>query len=245
MDPTVAQKSRGVSKGSSRASGLTGCLRRLVWRRLNLHGKRNLLKEVGPEQSTTRGSTARPLTALGRGVRARGLLPSPPLAVRRLGGAPRSSQFLPARPLAGGRVGCGPPCPAVDIDPEDGPRWWVEAILRVLGPKAEQGASELRPGLERACPAVEPDPPEPRPVVLVVVYKDGHPRIGGGILQAAQAGGPLRLPVDGGVQHVRVEHKTEWNQVGSAVAADGCQPSHRSRGNARAHFFPGHDQILR
>ena len=117
--------------------------------------------------------------------------------------------------------------------------------MSVLGPKAEQSASELCSRLERACPAIEPDPPEPRPVVLVVVYQHGYPRIGGGILQAAQAGGTLRLPVDGRVQHVRVEHKTERNQVGGAVAANGGQPRHSSGCNAGAHFLPGHDQILR
>src|SRR5262249_26603560 len=134
---------------------------------------------------------------------------------------------------------------AVEVDLEN--RAWgrLPAVLSVLCLEAREGALELRSSLERSRSAVQPDPPEPRPVVLVVIHQDRHPWIGGRVLQAAPPGAPFGLAVDGRVQYVGVEHETEWNHVWGSVATDGGQPCHRSRRDPRAHFLRSHDQIVR
>jgi hypothetical protein len=60
-------------------------------------------------------------------------------------------------------------------------------------------------------------PPEPSPVVLVVVDHEGAPRIGTHVRQALQAARALRLRVDGRVDGVVDEGEHDRDDVRSAV----------------------------
>src|SRR5215472_3245082 len=83
-------------------------------------------------------------------VLALGLLPSPPLAVRRRGGAPRllTLHFI-----------CRPARPAFNVDPEHRSRRRLQPVLSVFGLELGGGASGLSARLQRSSSAIEPDPP--------------------------------------------------------------------------------------
>ena len=86
-------------------------------------------------------------------------------------------------------------------------------------------------------------PPERGPILLVVVVgKDAHARVGGDVLEPPQPGGPLGLVIDRRVQSVAVERERDRHHMGAPIGAHGRQARNRGgrkqrpgRGRVHAH----------
>ena len=112
-----------------------------------------------------------------------------------------------------------------------GPGRRVLAVLRVLrGEQLEAwGSSTIR------ARAAQPHPPEPRPVLVVVVDQHLDARIGLDVAQPLQAPGPLRLLVDRRVQRVALDHEADRDDVrppGRRRRSRGARPA-RPQATAR------------
>ena len=100
--------------------------------------------------------------------------------------------------------------------------------------------SRLLAAVEHACVAAEPHPPEPGPVVVVVVDEDRHLRPAAGVLDPAQRPRPLRLRVNGRVERVADEREHNWDKVWAPVGVDGRKP-----GDARVRDpLPQYDRVV-
>lgn len=73
--------------------------------------------------------------------------------------------------------------------------------------------------------AAQSNPPEPTPVVLVVVDEDCHVRARTGVLDPPELRRPFRLAVDGGVDRVAVECEDDRDEVRPPVRVGCRQPS--------------------
>src|SRR5207245_227128 len=62
-----------------------------------------------------------------------------------------------------------PARPMAQIDRDDGPRWKLPAILRILRGEQVEGAVPLRPLVQGPGRSGRPDPPEHRPFLLVAI----------------------------------------------------------------------------
>jgi probable F420-dependent oxidoreductase len=100
--------------------------------------------------------------------------------------------------------------------------------------------SRLLAAVEHPCVAAEPHPPEPGPVVLVVVDEGRHLRPAAGVLDPPQRPRPLRLRVDGGVESVARECEHDWHKVWPTVGVDGRKP-----GDPRVRdLLPQYDRVV-
>jgi probable F420-dependent oxidoreductase len=119
-----------------------------------------------------------------------------------------------------------------DVDREDRRARRHVAVLRVFGAEELDRAIRLGAAVQHARTAIEPNPPELVPVVVVVVDQDGHIRVLANVLDPLQPRRALRLRIDGRVERVPVERVHDRHQVRAAVRAHGREPRDLRRGHA-------------
>src|ERR671934_2350969 len=95
----------------------------------------------------------------------------------------------------------------------------------------------LLAGVEHARAAAQPNPPQPLPVLLVVVDEDRHIRTGAGVLDPAERPRALRLAVDRRVQRLAVEREDDRHEMRPPVGIGGRQPGYTCRRYARVVHF--------
>jgi hypothetical protein len=78
--------------------------------------------------------------------------------------------------------------------------------------------------VEHACTAAHADPPQPPPILLVVVDQDRHVRAGARVLDSPQRPRALRLGVDGRVERVAVDGEHDRDEMRLPVRIGCRQP---------------------
>ena len=119
-------------------------------------------------------------------------------------------------------------------------------MLGIAGGQSEPGPHRP-PGSGRQGPdaPVAPHPPQPGPVIVVVVVDEHrHRRMGGDVGQALQRRRPLRLGVDRAVHRVAGEDEDEGNDVRTAVAPHRRQPGDPSGAEASAGLLAVHTRLV-
>jgi len=94
------------------------------------------------------------------------------------------------------------------------------AVLRVLGGEQLHGPAIVHDPRRSA----QAHPPEPRPVVLVVVDQHLDPRVRLDVREPLQSARSFRLLVHGRVQRVALDREADRDDVRAAVGANGRQP---------------------
>src|SRR5262249_4665874 len=106
-------------------------------------------------------------------------------------------------------------------------------VLVVLGDQGGAGGPvDVVTRLVDAGGTGDPDPPQGRPVVVVVVDQDHGPTGGDEVAQAPQAPGGLGLVIDGADQAAGAHREAHRDEVHGTVGAGGGQPGHRGGGEA-------------
>ncbi len=93
--------------------------------------------------------------------------------------------------------------------------------------------------------AVDPDPPERRPVLRVVVDEECDGGLGAHVLEALERQRRLRLGVDGGVHGRADQREAARHQMRPPVGAHGAQPPDPGRRDAGTHRLPIHGGTVR
>jgi hypothetical protein len=93
--------------------------------------------------------------------------------------------------------------------------------------------------------AVHPNPPQPIPVVLVVIDKDRNPRVRHEVADAFEVGGPFGLGVDGEVERLLIEREGDRHYMRLSVNTDGGQSRNRRRRESAPHLTLVHQRSLR
>src|SRR5581483_3197778 len=121
----------------------------------------------------------------------------------------------------------GPAADGGDVDGHDRTGRGSGPVLGVLGTEHGDRRTVLGPLDEDPRCTVEADPPQLRPVVLVVVDEQAHRRVDGDVLQPAQRRRPLGFVVDHGVGDVAVDGEAARHEMRPPVGVHGRQPGHR------------------
>ena len=87
-------------------------------------------------------------------------------------------------------------------------------LLVAVGQEAKRQLCFLT-GVQDARPALEPHPPQPAPVGLVVVGQHRDVGAAAGVLDAPQPARALRLAVDRGVERLVVDDEDDRHEVGA------------------------------
>ena len=81
---------------------------------------------------------------------------------------------------------------------------------------------------------VHPNPPQPVPVLLVVVDKNGDGWVRGNVAEPLEVRSSFRLGVNGEIENLPIEGKANRHDMRSAITPDGGQARHPSRIDAPA-----------
>jgi len=94
-------------------------------------------------------------------------------------------------------------------------------VRPVLPRQPLQRPVSLLPALHHPSVAIHPNPPEQRPVLVVVVNQERAGRVGPQVLQSPERKGGLGFGVDGRVDGVAVEDEAAGDDVREAFGGDG------------------------
>ncbi len=144
----------------------------------------------------------------------------------------------------GKESGCRPAGHALDRDRDHGPSWPCCAILGV--PLREQvlGFLNLRVTGHDSRGPIESDPPEPRPVILVMVDQDGDRGVGGDVAKALEIGRSFWLCVDRKVERSVIEGEADRDGVRPPVRTDRRKARHPRRPGAPPYFVLVHERSV-
>src|SRR4029450_13648928 len=149
-------------------------------------------------------------------------------------GAPGHPRVPPPRGAHGG-LSSWPGAPRGDLDHHCGTHGYLLPVLLVLGGQQSQGPFTRVPVVLDAARPVEAHPPQPRPVLLVVVDQQRGDPGGAQVLEPDQVEGRLRLVVDGGVDRVALEDEAAGDDGGGPARCDRGQPAHPRLRHAAPH----------
>src|SRR6266513_6302181 len=90
-------------------------------------------------------------------------------------------------------------------------------VLLVLAGEQVDGALRVRVVIEDVRDTVDADPPQPRPVVFVVVDEDTYTRIPRDVAQALEVAASLGFVVDGEVEVIVIVRKSDGDDVRPAL----------------------------
>jgi len=76
---------------------------------------------------------------------------------------------------------------------------------------------------------VEPNPPQPVPLVLVMVDENGDRRVRRDVAKALEVGRSFRLGINGEVQNLPVKGKGNRHEMWSPITAHGCHARNPGR----------------
>ena len=118
-------------------------------------------------------------------------------------------------------------------------------VLRVFLDEARDGVLRDVRFFDDAGDPVDTDPPELRPVLVVVVEQNGDVWVGGDIAQALEVDRLLGLGVDGEVKSVFVDDEADRNRVRNAGRVRGRQEGVPRRVDPPAHVRRVHRRKYR
>src|SRR5439155_5841324 len=132
-------------------------------------------------------------------------------------------------------------------DRDDVAVWFGRSILLVLRSEFVERLPPLFGGRDYASPPAEPHPPEPRPVLVVVVDDDLDGWVRSDVLDAPERGRSLRLLIDRPVEPDLVgirrdEREDERHHVRAAVSADRRHPTDPGRRHTSDRLVPRHSR---
>src|SRR3954469_2897764 len=116
-----------------------------------------------------------------------------------------------------------PARPSIGPDRDHRSARWIGLVLRVFGHQQLNSRQLL---VQHPRDAIHPDPPQMRPVLVVLIHHYGDPLVGGDVPQPPQGGRRLRLLVDRDEQFVAVHDVRHRYDVRPQVGADSRQPPH-------------------
>ena len=108
------------------------------------------------------------------------------------------------------------------------------ALLDAIKANRDAGALFLIADFEDRCGPVDSHPPQPVPVLLVVVDEEADLRVGADVLHALQGRAGLRLGVDRRPHAIALHREAAHDDMGATVRAHGGQPADARRGQVRA-----------
>ena len=142
-------------------------------------------------------------------------------------------RFVPVRAM--GKPVLRPAAPHVDVDRNDGTRWRLTEVLRVLGFEDADRAVAFHAGLDDAAASVDTDPPKGRPIFFVVIDQERGSCVRAQIGEPAQRKCRLWFRIDGRIEHISRQREAARNDVGMPVRSDRCQAADPRVGDTRPH----------
>lgn len=133
-----------------------------------------------------------------------------------------------------------PPVPALDGDGDHGTRDGDVPVLGVLAFEQRLGSLVLLPVADNPATAIGANPPQLRPIVVIVVDEHCSRLVPTQVLEPLELERRLRLGVDAGIDRVPVENKAAWNDVGSPVRAHAGKMGHLGRRRSFSHHSELH-----